>query len=112
MQYVWAFIVFVAQEAVGLVVFPILNHYLGQKGGKVWDWKAILKGILERLVLYTALIHGYPHILIAFGAMKLGKRLHTEQESNISNTCFLSGNLIRMLFAIISSVVTKGIWQG
>lgn len=43
-----------------LVVFPTLNHYLGPQGGRAWDLDAILKGILERLVLYTALIHGYP----------------------------------------------------
>ena len=112
MQYIYAFLVFVAQEAVGLIVFPILNHYLGPENGRVWDRKAILKGILERLVLYTALIYGYPQMLIAFGAMKLGTRLHTEQGSEISNTFFLVGNLISMLLAIVSSVVTKAIWQG
>ena len=94
MQYVLALVVLGAQEAVGLVVFPALNHYLKPVGGKAWDWTAILKGILERLVLYTALIHGYPQMLIAFGAMKLGTRLHTEKGSEISNTHFLAGNLL------------------
>ena len=50
-------------------------------------------------------------MLIAFGAMKLGTRLHTEEGSDISNTYFLVGNLLSMLLAMISSVVTKAIWQ-
>jgi hypothetical protein len=112
MQYILAFIVFVAQEAIGLVVFPILNHYLGPEDGRAWNRKAILKGVLERLVLYTAIIHGYPQMLIAFGAMKLGTRLHTEQGSEISNTYFLVGNLLSMLLAMAGSIVTKAIWQG
>ena len=111
MQYVPACIVFICQEVVALVIFPILNHYLGPEGARAWDRKAILKGVLERLVLYIALIHGYPQMLIAFGAMKLGTRLHTEHGSEISNTYFLVGNLLSMLLAIVSSVVTKGIWQ-
>lgn len=112
MQYVVAFIVFASQEAVGLVVLLILNNYVGSEGERARDRKEILKGILERLVLYTALIHGYPQMLIAFAAMKLGTRLHTEQGSEISNTYFLVGNLLSMLLAIIGSVVTTAIWQG
>jgi hypothetical protein len=112
MQYIQALIVICVQEAVGLIVFLTLNHYLAPEDGKTWDWTAILKGILERLVLFTALIHGYPQMLIAFGAMKLGTRFHTEQGSKISNTCFLVGNLLSMLLAIIGAVVTKAIWQG
>ena len=111
MQYVWAFIVFIAQETIGLIVFPIMNHYLGPEDGKAWDRTAIFKGILERLVLYTALIHGYPHMLIAIGAMKLGTRLHADKESDISNTYFLVGSLLSILLVIISSVVIKTIWQ-
>ncbi len=107
MQYIPASIVFICQEVVALIVFPVLNHYLGPTGGKAWDLKAILKGILERLVLFTALIHGYPQMLIAFGAMKLGTRLHEEKGSEISNTYFLVGNLLSMLLAMIGSIVTK-----
>ena len=103
--------VLVCQEVVGLIVFPAINHYLGPAGGKAWDHLAILRGMLERLVLFTALIHGYPQMLIAFGAMKLGTRLHEEQGSEISNTYFLVGNFLSMLLAMIGSIVTKTIWQ-
>jgi len=111
MQYMSALVVFLCQEVVGLIVFPTLNHYLGPQNGKAWNLSGILKGLLERLVLFTALIHGYPQMLIAFGAMKLGTRLHEEQGSEISNTYFLVGNLISMLLAMIGSVVTRAIWQ-
>ena len=51
-------------------------------------------------------------MLIAFGAVKLGTRLHSEQGSEISNTYFLVGNLLSMFLAMVGSVVTKGLWQG
>lgn len=111
MQYIPALVVFICQEFVGLLVFPVLNRYLGPKGSKTWDSKGILKGILERLVLITALIHGYPQMLIAFGAMKLGTRLHEETGSEISNTFFLVGNLISILLSMISSIIITKIWQ-
>ncbi len=111
LHYIPVLVVFICQEVVGLIVFPILNRYLGPEGGKAWDLKAIFKGILERLVLFTALIHGYPQMLIAFGAMKLGTRLHEEQGSVISNTYFLVGNFLSILLAMISSIIIKAIWQ-
>nr|VFK56532.1 MAG: hypothetical protein BECKTUN1418F_GA0071002_10902 [Candidatus Kentron sp. TUN]VFK62876.1 MAG: hypothetical protein BECKTUN1418E_GA0071001_10883 [Candidatus Kentron sp. TUN] len=57
MKYTLALIIFSIQEVIGLVLFLTLNRYLGPKDGNVWDWAAIFKGILERLVLYISLIH-------------------------------------------------------
>ena len=105
--YAAALLVFVCQEIAGLIVFPVINHFLGPKSIKAWDLKSILKGMLERFVLLTALIHGYPQMLIAFAAMKLGTRLHEEQNSEISNTYFLIGNLLSILFAMISAIIIK-----
>ena len=110
-QYIPVVLVFICQEVVGLIVFPIMNRYLGPEGINAWDHKSILKGILERLVLLTALIHGYPQIIIAFAAMKLGTRLHKEEKTEISNTFFLTGNLLSILLAMISSIIIKAIWQ-
>jgi hypothetical protein len=111
LQYIIALVVFICQEFVGLIIFPLLNRHLAPKGMKAWAPKAILKGILERLVLTTALIHGYPQMLIAFGAMKLGTRLHEENGSEISNTYFLVGNLLSILLAMLSSIIITKIWQ-
>ena len=108
--YIPVLIVFICQEFVGLIIFPILNKCLGPEGIKALDPKSILKGILERLVLLIALIHNYPQILIAFAAMKLGTRLHEEQDTVISNEYFLVGNLTSILIAMISSIIIKSIW--
>ena len=78
MEYLLALLVFACGETAGLILFPTLSHYWGPKDSSAWDRKAILKGILERLVLFTALVHDYPQMLIAFSAMKLGTRLHQE----------------------------------
>ncbi len=109
--YMLALLVFICQEAVGLIIFPILNRYLGPKNIKTWDFISIFKGILERFVLLTALIHDYPQILIAFAAMKLGTRINEEQDTKISNSYFLIGNLISILLAMISSIIIKDIWK-
>ena len=110
MEYVQALIVFVCGEIVGLLVFPALTHYLGPQNASAWDTKAILKGVLERLVLFTALLHDYPQMLIAFGTMKLGTRLHHEEGGEISNTYFLMGNLLSIFIAIVAAIITKRIW--
>lgn len=107
LQYVPALVVFTCQEVVGLIIFPVLNRYLGPEGGKTWDFESILKGMLERLVLFTAFINGYPQMLIAFAAMKLGTRLHEETSSKISNSYFLVGNLLSILLAMVSSIIVK-----
>jgi len=111
MEYLQAVGIFTCGEVFGLIIFPILSYFLGPEGSKAWDVLTIFKGIIERLVLFTALVHGYPQILIAFGAMKLGTRLHDEKKSTISNSYFLLGNLLSMFIAIVASIVTKALWQ-
>ena len=110
--YLQAAIVFTCGEACGLVIFPIISHLLGPKDTPPWDGMSILKGILERMVLFTALLNDYPQMLIALGAMKLGTRLHHEEDaekSEISNTYFLVGNLLSFFIAIVGAVVAKRI---
>lgn len=107
MDYLQASVIFVCGELLSLIVFPLLTHFIGPKGCKAWDALSIVKGIVERLLLFIALIHGYPQILIAFAAMKLGTRLHDEKESIISNSYFLLGNFISMLIAIIASILAQ-----
>lgn len=111
MPYLVAAVVFVCQEFVGIILFPLLSRWMGPGGGRAWDPKSILKGIVERLVLFTALIHSYPQMLIAFGAMKLGTRLHEEKETAISNSYFLVGNLLSMLLAMVGAIVTQKLWH-
>jgi hypothetical protein len=110
MSYLTAAAVFACQELIAVILFPLLTHWLGPQGNRAWDLKAILRGIIERLVLFTALIHALPQMLIAFGAMKLGTRLHDERETEISNTYFLMGNLLSILLAMIGAIVTQKLW--
>ena len=110
MPYLAAAMVFFCQELVGILLFPLLSRWLGPRGSRAWDPTSIFKGVIERLVLFTALIHNYPQMLIAFGAMKLGTRLHDETDAAISNTYFLVGNLLSILLAMVGAIVTQKHW--
>jgi hypothetical protein len=110
MRYVSALPVFVVGELLAAVVFFVLRRAVGPPSDSgVAKW-AVGKGILERLTLFVGLLHGFPHILIAFGALKLGTRLHDERDSHISNTYFLIGNLVSILFAMLDTIVTQALW--
>ncbi len=111
MEYLYFTIVLLLGELLGLIVFGLLKKFLGPaKDSPTWKGTAV-KGILERLTLFIGLLHGFPQIIIAFGALKLGTRLHKEKGSEISNTYFLSGNLISILMAMIYAIVTKELWR-
>jgi hypothetical protein len=59
----------------------------------------VLKGILERLLLIIGLMNGYPQVITAFAALKIGTRIN-DKEHKISNDYFLIGNLISLLAAL------------
>lgn len=60
---------------------------------------AVLKGIMERLLLILGLMNGFPHVITAFAALKIGTRIN-DTEHKISNDYFLIGNLISLLAAL------------
>jgi hypothetical protein len=109
-KFLQAAVVYFSGEVAGLIIFPVLEKRLNPKNNSKFNIEAILKGILERLILFFALLHGFPQILIAFAAMKLGTRLHHEKESDISNTYFLVGNLMSIFIALLAVVITKAWW--
>ena len=112
MNYLCAIMFFVAGEIMGLVIFPIITRTLGPKGLKPFDSLSIFKGVLERLVLFIALLNNIPQILIAFSAMKIATRLHEDTENQISNAYFLVGNLLSILIAVIAVILTKHLCMG
>lgn len=68
------------------------------------------KGILERLVLFIGLINGFATVLVVFGALKLGTRLHDEKGPDHvpTNDYFLVGNFLSLLVAMVdTAIVTK-----
>ena len=111
--------VFMATEFVAYIIFPALNKKLGPSSEQKQQASetilgmetAIFKGLLERLVIVIGLVYGYHQILIVFGGLKLGTRLHEEKETKISNTFFLIGNLMSLLLAMICAIITTSIWN-
>ena len=110
MKYVYAAAVFACGEIIAYTIFFILKKHFGLKNGSPVTRGATAKGILERLCLFTGLLHGFPQILIAFGALKLGTRLHEEKESSISNAYFLVGNLTSMFLAMAYAIIVRVLW--
>lgn len=97
-------LVYVVGELVGTVLFSLLRRKIGPQDSELHAaWKALLKGMFERIVLIVGLLQGIPQIVIAFGALKIGTRLH--DSSKISNDYFLIGNLLSILIALIDVTV-------
>lgn len=110
MRYLTAAAIFAIGELVGLLIFTAVKRTIGPPKSSPAHKASVVKGILERAVMFTGLLHGFPQILIAFGALKLGTRLHEEKESEISNSYFLVGNLISILLAMLYAIITKKLW--
>ena len=105
-------LLYVMMEATVHVIFYMLNRRM-IKGVKedhdpALNLKDVLKGMLERLVLIIGLMAGYPHVITAFGALKIGTRIKSE-ETKVSNDYFLVGNLISILAAIGYVAIARGI---
>ena len=107
MKHVYVLVVFIVGELIALLMFAAVKRLLGPPPDSPARKASTARGILERAVLYTGLLYGFPQILIAFGALKLGTRLHEEQGSEISNNYFLVGNLISMFLAMLYAIIAK-----
>lgn len=66
------------------------------------------KGVLERFVLFIALLFNLSQILIVFGAIKLGTRL--DAKDKVSNDYFIVGNFTSILIAIFYFVLYEKIF--
>jgi len=96
-------LVYAIGEGIGIVLFWILRRLLGSNdAASTLKFREICKGMLERIVLLTGLIQNLPQIIIAFGALKIGTRLHSESNTQTpTNEFFLIGNLLSILIALI-----------
>ena len=69
-----------------------------------FDFKSIIKGVVERLFLFIALVNGYSQALTFFSALKLATRLkHSETvaaNENKFNDYYLIGNLASVAITI------------
>jgi hypothetical protein len=79
---------------------------------KTWELKinrSVLKGTLERLFLFIALIYHLPQALIAFGAIKIATRFVEEEENKISNDYFFIGNITSLIISLLYFVIWQSI---
>jgi len=79
--------------------FEIKDNTAHESTPFLWIPISIFKGILERFLMYFALTINLPHVLILFGAIKIGTRF--EKNNKIKNDYFLIGNFSSVLFSII-----------
>lgn len=101
--------VFFVGELVAVITFMIMRKTVANAPAWKCPDLATLKGVLERLVLYVGLLKGYSTVLVVFGALKLGTRLHDEEGSRkISNDYFLLGNFTSILIAMLDTIVVDG----
>lgn len=99
--------IFISCEIAAFIVFPVVRKLIaGRPFFKKPDIETF-KGILERLVVFVGLTSGYSTVLVMFGALKLGTRLHDEGDKNVSNNYFLIGNFLSVLIAIAGAVFSK-----
>jgi len=107
MKYLWISVIIILGELVGALIFWLLECALKMdppKDGRKWS---IIKGTLERLTLMFGLVNNYSQILTAFGALKIATRVAEEKDNHISNTYFLVGNLITILFAMAYTALVR-----
>ena len=89
------------------IAFHFLKKHLAPQQSGSLNLESVLKGILERTTLLVGLLAGFPHVLTAYGALKISTRLRDDQQNPISNTYFLTGNLLSILFAMVYAVIIK-----
>jgi hypothetical protein len=99
-KYLFSVLVVVVGEGLGLFIFHWLKRLVGRCPVGSSHKGSVPEGMLERLTVLVGLLAGFPQILIAFGALKIGTRLTEEQNDRISNAYFLTGNLLSLLLAM------------
>lgn len=93
-------IIFLIGEFFSFFIFKALVYSLNKEKSFKFD-RALVKGIIERLFLFLALIYNLPQALIAFGALKIGTRFIPQDEKKISNDYFFLGNIISLLISVL-----------
>jgi hypothetical protein len=100
-------IIFVSGEIVATFLFMGLTRFFsnGEQPNKAYTLLALLKGILERFLLFFAFTYSIFLVLTFFGAIKIGTRLEVDKKDKVSNDYFLVGNFISVLLAFIYYVI-------
>lgn len=91
--------IFLSIEVLAFLIFSILNYVYNRKSDadttvqkeSSSKFTPIFKGFVERGCLFFALYLGFPQMLIAFGALKVGTKLG--KDCQVSNDYYLVGNM-------------------
>lgn len=71
----WLIIAYIVMELSINLAFHFITRWLkNSKDSKIQRRREIFKGVLERLFLVSGLLTGFPQVIIAFGALKIGTR--------------------------------------
>lgn len=79
-----------------------------------FDYRSILKGVIERAFLSFGFLNNIPHVLTLFGALKLGTRLkHGDKEEteeglnkeSLYNDFYLIGNFVSVSASIVYYII-------
>ncbi len=100
-EFVILFLLFVVTEVFIAFIFAVIAQVFYHQIGL--NFKAIFKGIMERLFLFVTLVNGYTQALTFFSALKLATRLkHEEPKADLDgfNDYYLLGNLLSVVVAI------------
>lgn len=104
-------LMFIVGEIVANIIFYFVRNFFNNLSVKPDESQnpllSILKGTLERFVLFIFLYFGHMPILILFGALKIGTRLKEAAGSSISNDYFLIGNLLSVLIAFVYYLIAN-----
>lgn len=106
-----AIFAFLIGEAIAVYAFAKIRGAYGPKSSSTSSERrvAILKGVLERVVMYLGLLMNYAVIIAAFGAFKLGTRFEKDIANKVSNDYFLVGNLTSLLIVLFEVLVYRGL---
>lgn len=103
-------IIFLAIMIPGEAFSFFLFKWIGCILNKKWDMKinrSVIKGILERLFLFVALINQLPQALIAFGALKIATRFIEDEDNKISLDYFFIGNITSLLISLFYFIIWR-----
>jgi len=109
MNHIWMIVIaYVAMELLINIAFHFITQWLkNSRDSKVQRRREVLKGVLERLFLILGLLTGYPQVIIAFGALKIGTRF--QKHNKVSNDYFLIGNFISLLVAMLFVLLVRAL---
>jgi hypothetical protein len=96
------YFIFISGEIAAALVFSSIKKLFEENLPKSESaLLSVLKGTLERLVIYVSLIHNIPTVLVMFGALKIATRFDATK-NKISNDYFLVGNFLSVLIALLT----------